>query len=220
MNQILNFPSTVDSKCWFSSDLHWNHSPKWNIPIWESRGYKSVIDSNTAILTTINTLVNPNDNLFLLGDLALNVSEEQLECLIGSIKCKNIYFIWGNHNSRIKDIYYRAMDNIQKLTDYESLTGMTNCEIYPYRYKNIVFLGSYAEIVVNYQHIVLQHYPIFSWNGMTHGHWHLYGHVHSKNEISRGKSLDVGWDAFKKPVSFDELTTLMNAKPTFTEGHH
>lgn len=220
MNQILHFNSSPNKRCWFSTDLHWNHSPKWAIPIWESRGYKSVEHSNTEILKSINTNVNIDDNLFLLGDIALNITEEQFESFIGLITCKNVYFIWGNHNSRIKDIYYREVDVIRQLTNFETHTGMHNCEIYPFRYKNIIFIGSYAEIVVNQQHIVLQHYPIYSWNGMTHGHWHLYGHVHSKNDVVRGKSLDVGWDAFKKPVSFEEIKVIMDDKEKFSEGHH
>jgi calcineurin-like phosphoesterase family protein len=220
MNQILHFNSSPNRRCWFSSDLHWNHSPKWAIPIWESRGYKSVNHSNTEITNSINSLVKPVDDLFLLGDIALNITEEQFESFIGSIVCDNIYILWGNHNSRVKDIYHRQMDLVNKLTNVESITKTHNCEIYPFKYKNLIFIGNYAEIVVNQQHIVLQHYPIYSWNGMGHDTWHLYGHVHSKNETVRGKSLDIGWDAFKKPVSFEEIKVIMDSRPRFTEGHH
>jgi calcineurin-like phosphoesterase family protein len=55
---------------------------------------------------------------------------------------------------------------------------------------------------------------------MHNGAWHLYGHVHSKNEYERGKSLDVGWDAFKAPISFREINAIMETKPILNEGHH
>ena len=63
------------------------------------------------------------------------------------------------------------------------------------------------------QKIVLCHYPIADWQGMSHGSWHLHGHIHSSggayNEFNRKQGLlryDVGCDANgHSPVSFDEL---------------
>ena len=63
------------------------------------------------------------------------------------------------------------------------------------------------------QKIVLCHYPIADWQGMSHGSWHLHGHIHSSggayNEFNRKQGLlryDVGCDANgHSPASLDEL---------------
>lgn len=63
------------------------------------------------------------------------------------------------------------------------------------------------------QKIVLCHYPMADWQGMSHGSWHLHGHIHSGggayNEFNRKQGLlryDVGCDANgHSPVSLDEL---------------
>lgn len=63
------------------------------------------------------------------------------------------------------------------------------------------------------QKIVLSHYPMADWQGMSHGSWHLHGHIHSSggayNEFNRKQGLlryDVGCDANgHSPVSLDEL---------------
>lgn len=226
MNRVLNFTSTENQQSWFSADFHWNHNPKWDIPIWKMRGYNSVYESNAHIVDTTNLLVKATDNLFLLGDIALNVSEQQFEDLLNSIKCRNIYFVFGNHSSRVKDIYKREIDkwfysnDEGYYSDQAKIDGNTNPEMYPFRYRNLIFLGNYAEITVNHQPIILSHYPMYSWNKMSHGSWCLSGHLHSTKDNYTGKHIDVGWDAFKKPMSFDELVLIMNKKPIFKEGHH
>ena len=63
------------------------------------------------------------------------------------------------------------------------------------------------------QKIVLSHYPMADWQGMSHGSWHLHGHIHSSggayNEFNRKQGLlryDVGCDANgHSPVSLDGL---------------
>ena len=66
---------------------------------------------------------------------------------------------------------------------------------------------------IDRQKIVLSHYPMTDWQGMSHGGWHLHGHIHScgsaYNEFNRKQGLlryDVGVDANGyAPVSLDEL---------------
>ena len=63
------------------------------------------------------------------------------------------------------------------------------------------------------QKIVMSHFPMADWQSMSHGSWHLHGHIHSSggayNEFNRKQGLlryDVGVDANAcAPVSLDEL---------------
>ena len=66
---------------------------------------------------------------------------------------------------------------------------------------------------IDRQKIVLSHYPMVDWQGMSHGSWHLHGHIHScggaYNKFNLRQGLlryDVGVDANSyAPVSLDEL---------------
>lgn len=171
MNRVLHFKQTEASKVFVVSDTHWNHNPKWPIPLWKSRGYSSVEESNEHMINAINAKVGENDTLIHLGDITLNCSEEQFEYFIGSIKCKNIYLLWGNHNSPSWNIYQREVKKLyftRGYTEYnydsngqKQVCGMpielpaTDIEVYPFRYKNIIFMGNYAEVTVDGKHFFL-----------------------------------------------------------------
>jgi calcineurin-like phosphoesterase family protein len=206
MLKVLKF-KTKDQKVWFTSDLHWNHNPKWEIPIWKSRGFSSVEESNRYTINKINELVAPNDILFSLGDLTLNCSEDEFESFIGQINCRNIYCLWGNHPNPMAKIYKR------KILDYFN----EEIDAYPFRYRNIIFIGHHAEIIVDKQYINLNHYPIHIFNHMSGESWCLCGHSHlefpqSQPGYPTQKLLDVGWDGYLKPLSFDEISDIMSKK--------
>ena len=38
--------------------------------------------------------------------------------------------------------------------------------------------------------------------------------------LDKGKILDVGWDVFKIPVSYDQIHEIMKLKNTFNPDHH
>lgn len=220
MNTLLKFKETPECKVFFTSDLHWNHSPKWSVPIWESRGYSSVTESNESIISIINSCVRPSDILFNLGDMTLNCTEEQFEYLIGSLQCQNIYSLWGNHNSPSWHIYKR------EISMWASVHHIPEpVEAYPFRYKNVIFVGNYAEIVVNGTIIVLSHYAPQVWNHSGNGGWCLVGHSHGNlptilPDAKCGKILDVGFDVFKSPVSFTDVRRIMDSKPVASVDHH
>lgn len=80
-------------------------------------------------------------------------------------------------------------------------------------------------IKVGNQPIILDHYPILSWNGSYHGCWHLFGHVHgnlSKDPLfnavlQRILSLDVGVDGYEcdgrmTPWAYEEIEDHIKKK--------
>jgi calcineurin-like phosphoesterase family protein len=224
MNKLLKFRQTDEQKVYFVSDLHHCHNPKWKVPLWEQRGYKDVNEMNEDQIETINKIVRPNDILWHLGDLTLNCSEQQFEEFISKIKCQNIYCLWGNHNSPTWATYQRETQKVQ-----EFLKSVYNTselmEIYPLRYKNLIFFGNYQEMTVDGQYIILDHYPTYVFNHMKDGAWHLCGHSHynlpfSKADNLESKVIDVGWDGKLSPYSMDELREIMNKKNIFQSGDH
>ena len=224
MNRTLKIKQTETQKVFFTSDTHWNHNPKWKVPLWETRGYKSIEESNAHIIAVTNQIVGENDILFHLGDLTLNCDEAQFETFIGSLKCKTIYTLWGNHNNPANKIY---RNEVQKTFHplMETYIVESNIEVYPFRYKNLVFLGNYVEVIVDGKYFILAHYPIYVFNYMKEGAMHLCGHSHynlplSQADDTSSKILDVGWDGWARPLSVSEVVYIMNKKGTLKVDHH
>ena len=57
----------------------------------------------------------------------------------------------------------------------------------------------------------LSHYAHRTWRQKEFGSVHLYGHWHG-TQPDFGLSMDVGWDRFGRPVSLDEIVTLMKQR--------
>jgi len=221
MNKVLKLTLHDDMKVFFTSDFHLNHSPKWPIPIWKSRGFDSVSEMNESIIKSINDCVKPTDILFFLGDFVLNCSEPQFEEFLSRINCQTIYMIFGNHNSCVWNVYQREIQNfLEKNNVNKSTLFSIDIEVYPFRYRNLVFLGNYAEVSVDGIYFILTHYPIHSWNYMKQGSIHLYGHQHSKNNPQGGKRLDVGWAGNKRPYSINDILDKMKDIPILSDGGH
>lgn len=230
MNTILKFKQTENSRVYLSSDFHLNHSPKWPIPIWKARGYNSVVEMNDAIIDSINSAIRYTDILFFLGDFVLNCSESQFEEILSRINCQRIYMLFGNHNSCVWSAYQREIHSWLRYNNegYNSDGGGSvgidggDPEIYPLKYRNIIFIGNYAEIHIDGSIFILNHYPLFSWNHMSKGSIHCHGHIHSTKEtyIQRGRTIDVGFDYWKRPVAADEIRRMMVNVDIKHEGHH
>ena len=220
MNKLLNFRQTDTQKVYFISDPHFNHNPKWNVPLWKNRGFNSAIEMTDGIIDSINATVDTNDILWMLGDFCLNTNESQFEELLSRINCQNIYSLFGNHNSQVERVYKNAVkEYADKLGIQETI------EIYPIKYRNLTFYGNYQEITVDGQYMVLCHYPLYVFNYMKDGSIHLTGHSHGNCPLSQppnttSKVLDVGWDLFKKPLSFSEVMDIMKTKNTLKVDHH
>ena len=193
---------------YISSDFHLGHKRDF---IYGPRGYNDAFTHTNDIILTINNTIATTGILIYNGDFCLNTTLQECLSYLGRINCQTIYMLWGNHNSRVSEIYEQQL---------KEQYGVNDVEIYPLKYKNIIFVGDYLEINYKGQEYVCTHYPLRSWNSMSHGAINCYGHVHSKNEIDNGRAIDVGWDAFGKPLKLEEVNEIMKSKPVMHEGHH
>jgi calcineurin-like phosphoesterase family protein len=208
MLKTLKFNHDDKQKVYFSSDYHANHLMPF---VWQSRGYNSPEEHTAALIEITNAIVKENDIFIHLGDLTLNTSEEQFEDFIGKINCKNLYSLHGNHPNPSSKIYKREIELQFKLDSKQY-------EIYPLRYKNVIFLPNYVELSINGFSVIVSHYPLRIWNFMARTNcFHVSGHSHGGDKerlisSNSGRCLDVGFDIFKKPMSFDELKDIMAKK--------
>jgi calcineurin-like phosphoesterase family protein len=218
---MLSFRDTEECKTYVTSDTHFNHDPKWENPIWKLRGFNSAKEMTDGLIDNINKVVRPNDNLLHLGDFCLNTNPSQFEELLSRINCQNIYLQWGNHpNSHYKNVYRPLVKKI--LGDNYT----EDSEIYPLRYRNIIYIGNYNEVVLNGTFCVLFHYPISIWNEIKHSALHLCGHSHHNYPPTQvtslsGKVLDVGVDGHDNmPWSIPEIVEVMKKKQFISPGDH
>jgi len=192
-------------KIYFISDLHYSHDREF---IWKKRGYSSVYEMNSHIIESCNSIITNDDILFNLGDMAFDDSDAQkTKMLIDSINCKTHYMLWGNHRSGCAKLYNSIKNEFNP--------GLQNYEIYPLTYKKFVFIGHYCELLIGKkQKIILSHYPFNSWVDFGRGSWNLYGHCHQNLKCNHPYQFDVGWDAFHRPISLDEIYTIFSKKKT------
>lgn len=206
---MINLRDTEEQKIYVSSDFHLGHQREF---VWKDRGYTSVKEHDDGLINTLNETVRPNDILFFLGDFCLNTTTEQFNAYLDRINCQNIMALWGNHNNPHEKNIYRKM--------------VGDTEQYPLKYKNMTYLGHYADVIINGQYVVLFHYPIYIWNEQKNGSWMLCGHSHYGCPMTTadnlyGKILDVGWDGHSKPWSISEIATVMDGKRFIAnDAHH
>jgi calcineurin-like phosphoesterase family protein len=206
--------SIFDKNIWFFSDPHYSHknmcrgTSSWSVE--NTRNFATVEDMDTAIVNNINSVVGQNDLLFCLGDWNFG-GIKNLPIFRHRINCKNVGLICGNH-----DNIHGSQWNPRIRVDHNK-QDIRAADYFSY-------YQQYLEISVNKTPIILFHFPISSWNHMSKGSIHLFGHCHSKPEdrfFNGGKSMDVGLDGNNlMPYHIDEIFDLMSDRPVKKEGHH
>lgn len=215
---LINIRENADKKVWITADPHLGHDPKWPVPIWKKRGFNSAKACEDGIIESYNAVVRSNDILIVIGDFCLNTTMDKFNEQLSRIQCQNIYYLLGNHNNPQEKSVYR------KIVGYEMVDGIQVVK-YPVKYRNMLFLPHYVEAILNGQYVVMCHYPMFVFNEMKHGAWHLCGHSHcsfanSNMSGNYGKILDVGWDEHCGPWSLTEIADVMKNKPIPQVDHH
>ncbi len=149
----------------FTADTHFYHR---NIIKYSAvrNCFTDEFHMNEVIIDNWNKQVKPTDIVYHLGDFAFTNATNAIE-LLRRLNGK-VILISGNHDHKII-----------KNEEFKSL--LYNLEF------------SYHETVIDKINVIMCHYPLRSWNGMSYGSFHLHGHTHGKCQ-QPGKSLDVGID--------------------------
>lgn len=86
-----------------TSDLHFGHDKPF---IFEPRGFNNICEHDEAIIKNWNSVVEPDDEVFVLGDLMLGDNAHGVRCL--RRLNGTIYPIVGNHDTNARlDLYER-----------------------------------------------------------------------------------------------------------------
>lgn len=168
---------------YITSDLHFNHNKDF---IYKVRGFDSVYDMNEIIVNNWNSIIDPEDDVYVLGDLMLGNNEDGIK-LIKQLK-GNIHIILGNHDTDQRIELYNDCYNVVEIV-YATLL----------KYKGYTFY--------------LSHYPTLTSNvddkGLKHRVINLCGHTHTKDKfehMSLGTIYHCEVDAHDmKPVNLDTI---------------
>jgi calcineurin-like phosphoesterase family protein len=184
------------------------------------RGALSAEDLAERVLQKVNDRVPEDATLWYLGDGFLNTTDDRVLAWLSGIKCKNIKYLFGNHESSMYRIYKQCVKDVY---------GTDEVELYPMNHKilpNVEFLGNHQEIRIGKRNIVMNHFPIHSWNGMGgRKAWMLSGHSHNADKTRNpdapiNRCLDTGWDWKKDVWSFEEIEDVMSTKTFISYDHH
>ena len=144
---------------YLTSDWHFCHDQPF---IYEQRGFKNIDEMNEAIIAKHNSIVSPEDDVIVLGDLMLNNTEKGIRCV--NRLNGNLHIVYGNH------------DTPKRIQEYVNLKLDTEFWGYaiPYKYKKYSFY--------------LSHYPTLTSN-LDEGAplkakvINLFGHTHPQDNF-------------------------------------
>lgn len=103
-----------NKKIWFTSDTHfgWGHVKDF---LWAPRGFNSIEEHDTAIIENWNSIVDPDDEVYHLGDVMLGDNEHGIKCL--EQLNGRIHILIGNHDTDTRIQLYRQCKNVVSI-DY------------------------------------------------------------------------------------------------------
>ena len=119
---------------YFTSDLHLGHNKDF---IYKARGFDNISSHDIAILKNWNSVVTPDDTVYVLGDLMLgdnSAGTSILKQLNGTI-----YIILGNHDTANRIQLYDTCYNVVKITNAEYI------KVHGYNF----YLSHYPTITAN-----------------------------------------------------------------------
>lgn len=185
---------------WFTSDIHWGHSNILFKFCPETRQGEDINEMNRIIIRNWQNVVQPNDTVWLLGDIFF-IKDENVAANILSQLPGRISLCYGNHDKLIR--------KSKRLQDYfESVQ-------------------EWAEINVDGKQMILHHYPTYEWKNMHRGAYHGYGHIHSRygktpHPHIPGRCIDLGIDSRPNKDmtlwSWKEVDSILSKREI--RGHH
>jgi len=173
-----------------TSDTHFGHDREF---LYKPRGFNSIEEHDEAIIERWNSVVDKDDDVYLLGDLTLGDKEYGKSCI--ARLNGYIHVILGNHDSAAREqMYVEDLDNIVEVN-----------------YATIIKYKKY--------HFYLSHYPSmtanFDSNSLHNCLINLYGHTHQKTNFYNEMPFiyHVGMDSHNcTPVLLDDAIKDMKVK--------
>lgn len=184
----------------FTSDLHLGHARIIELC---KRPFNNVEEMNQKIVENWNYEVDPLDNIFILGDLALGKIRETIKIVSRLNGTK--YLIPGNHDR----VWSGYPDKPHKALEMRELYESVGLNILPEQF----YYGSWllCHFPTSGDSYTDDRYPEYR-PTLADGQWLIHGHVHTMWRI-RGNQINVGMDQWDfTPVRKEVLEKLIYSK--------
>lgn len=180
-------------RTFITSDLHFGHTNIMKFcPQSRARFRNDVNYMNEAMVTEWNTIVQPEDLVYILGDVAFLPAQKATEYMR---RCNGRkILVQGNHDRKL-------------------LNDPSFCRCFEE-------VHHYLDINYNGHKICMFHYPIAEWDQMHRGALHFHGHLHGGvSGLEEFRARDMGMDATGFIVV--EMERAINDAMTGKiKGHH
>lgn len=162
---------------YFTSDLHLGHR---GIIAMKNRPFENVEQMNMVILQNYNSVVKPNDTVYILGDISHHMSVDRANDLLEQMNGKKI-LIKGNHDKKYNPNLFEEICDFKEV----SLNG----------------------VCFSLMHYPMLSWPRMNQGSIhLHGHIHAWAEYNLQNRNDGIRRYDVGVDANEfRPVSVKEI---------------
>lgn len=231
----------------FASDPHWHHrgiiryTDRCKVVLYPDelkafqegklRIVKEHTDRmNTMLVDNINKTVPKEGILHLLGDLVVGVDHRDnrkfLPAILERINCKNIFCVYGNHDSPDLVDQHVAKGFVRPILLIDKTTGKFHID------DRGIGVRAVRKQRENYWGFSLDHYAQAIWRNNHRGYFNLYGHSHRNAEkmldvaFTNRRSTDVGFDnAYEllgehRPFSLPEVLGFLEKRVGAIIDHH
>jgi calcineurin-like phosphoesterase family protein len=180
-------------KTYITSDLHFGHTNIMNFcPATRARFRNDVAYMNEAMVKEWNEIVEPEDLVYILGDVAFLPAQKAAE-FMNRCNGRKI-LVQGNHDRKtLNDPVFRGC------------------------FEEIHY---YLDINYNGTKVCMFNYPIAEWDQMHRGSVHFHGHLHGgESGLEKYRARDMGMDATGFIVVEMERA-IADAVKGEIKGHH
>jgi calcineurin-like phosphoesterase family protein len=187
---------------WFTSDHHFGHA---NIIKYCNRPYNSVAHMNALMEAAWNSVVEPGDTVYYLGDFAMqpNMVTEILPRLNGTK-----ILVAGNHD--------KCHGGTPKWVDHYVTAGFKS-------------VHKHLDMEIAGENVLLHHFPYrndadpaqkhFGSRPIDKGRWLIHGHVHNRWKVLE-KQINVSVEPWNfEPVSIETLAAIIHEGPVVASSN-
>ena len=186
----------VLNRIFLTSDWHFGHNKEF---LYVPRGFATIEEHNEQLIKNHNSVVNEDDDVYVLGDLMLGDQELGIEC-IKQLKGR-LHIIRGNHDTDMKWEKYKELPNVVELIGWATML----------KYRKY--------------HFYLSHFPTMTPNiekeSLKQTVINLYGHTHQQTNFYNNipQIYHVGIDSHNNyPVLLDDIIEEIKTKYNGDKG--
>lgn len=178
------------NKIFITSDWHFGHNKEF---MFTPRGFSDIETHNKILIENHNSLVDSEDDVYVLGDLVLGDIEEGMRCV--EKMNGRLHIVRGNHDTDRKWERYAELSNVVELCGWATMI----------KYKKYSFyLSHFPTITPNIEKESLKQTVI-----------NLFGHTHQQHNFYNDipQIYHIGIDSHNNhPVLLDDVIDEIKIK--------